>query len=204
MAAEQHRGALITQLPQHLPDGGTAFDVEAHGGLIQHQHLGTVQQAGGQVEAPTHAPGIGAAAAVDPALHPQQADQLMDPPIALIAGQVIQVALQGQQLPAAENFVQRHLLGHVTQALADSSGIGEGIQTRHPHHTAAGGQQGGQDPQRGGLAGPVGSKQAIQAARRHRQIQALQGLHRPVALAVTLADVLQLNHRTGTRTLHRC
>ena len=69
MAAQQHRGALITQLLQHLPDGSSTLDIQPHSGLIQHQHLGPVQQPGGQIQAAAHTPGIGAAATINPVAH---------------------------------------------------------------------------------------------------------------------------------------
>ena len=78
VAAEQHRGAAVAQLAQHRPDHGPTLDVEAHGGLIEHQYLGPMQQPGGQIEAAPHTAGIAAATAVDPVGHAEQLDQLVN------------------------------------------------------------------------------------------------------------------------------
>ena len=195
VAAEQDRGALLPQLAQHLPDGGAALDVEAHRGLIEHQQLGRVEQAAGQIQPATHAAGVATAAAIDPVAHRQQLHQLGDAGIALTALEVIEVALELQQLTAGQDLVDRHLLGHVAEQVAHAPRFAQGIEAGDAHAAGIRGEQGGQDAQGGGLAGAVGAEQAVEAAGGHRQIEAVEGHHLGTLAAVGLAQVPQLQHR---------
>ena len=158
-----------------------------------------MQQSGGQIQTAAHAAGIGAAAAIDPVAHRQQLHQLADATIPFRPIQVIEIALQLQQLAATEDLVEGHLLGHIAQPLAHATRVGQGIEARHPNQAGIGSQQGGEDAQAGGLAGAIRAKQPIEAAARNAEVEALQGLNRLVAPAVALADVLELNHRLWHR-----
>ena len=107
---------------------------------------------------------------------------------------MIQIPLQLQQFSAGEDLVDRHLLGHITEALADRSWVLQGIDAIHPNLTAVRCKQRGQDAQRCGLASPVRTEKAVQAGLRDLKVEVLQSLH----TAVNLVQMTEFNqgHRT--------
>jgi alpha-beta hydrolase superfamily lysophospholipase len=104
-----------------------------------------------------------------------------------------------QEFAATEDFVERHLLSHIAQPLTHHAGIHQGIHTRNPHRTAARSQQCGQNPQRGGFPSTIGTKQSKQAAGRNTQIKPFERRHCPIAFAIALAEIPQLNRRSRHR-----
>ena len=54
-----------------------------------------MQEPGGQVETPPHAPGVATAAPVDPVSHAEQGDQFGDAAIPLETAEVIKITLEG-------------------------------------------------------------------------------------------------------------
>ena len=149
-----------------------------------------MQQPTGQIQAPAHATGIGAAAAIEPLAHAEELSELINAATTGSRIEVIEAGLQLQELAATEDLVDRHLLGHVAQLLAGSTRIGYRIDSSDLHRAGIGGQQGAENPQAGGLASTIGAEQAIEAAGRHVQAHPIEGLQVPIALA----ELIELNH----------
>jgi hypothetical protein len=59
LGGEQHVGAAGDEGVDGLPQLVAAARVEAGGGLVEQQHAGCADQAGTEVEAATHATGVG-------------------------------------------------------------------------------------------------------------------------------------------------
>ena len=59
LRGEDDGGSLADEVGEHLPQVAAAARVEASGGLVEEQHLRAAHQTGGNVEAATHATGIG-------------------------------------------------------------------------------------------------------------------------------------------------
>ena len=104
---------------------------------------------------------------------------------------MVQIALQPEQLAAAEDLVDRHLLGHVAEPRPHPPRIGQGIEARQADTALVGSQQGGQDAQGGRFAGAVGTEQAVETALGDGEGDPLQSHD----AAVTLGQALKLNHR---------
>ena len=145
VAAEQHAGALTDQLAQQIPDGRSTLDIQAHGGLIQHQKAWPMQQTRRQIQAAPHSSGIGAAASVHPIPHGQQLDQIRHPLITIGALQVIKITLQLEKFTPGKDFVDGHLLSHVAEMPPHSSGMLQSIDASHLNRPRIGFQQRGQD-----------------------------------------------------------
>jgi hypothetical protein len=54
LGGQQHGGTALDQVADQRPQVAAAGRVQPGGGLVQEQHLGPADQAGGQVEAPAH------------------------------------------------------------------------------------------------------------------------------------------------------
>ena len=59
LGGQQQRGAVGYQLADGLPHGDARAGVQAGGRLIQEEHAGTGDHAGGEIQPAAHAPGIG-------------------------------------------------------------------------------------------------------------------------------------------------
>ena len=95
---------------------------------------------------------------------------------------MIEITLELQQFPTGKDLVDRHLLRHIPQQTSHRAGIVQGIQASHPHAAGIGGQQGGQDPQRGGFASTIRPQQPIKTAFGHLEREIAEGGHCPVGL----------------------
>ena len=62
-----------------VPHAGAHLGIEAGGGLVEEQHLGSVDERGGDVEPPLHAARVAAADAVGGVGQPELVQQLVDP-----------------------------------------------------------------------------------------------------------------------------
>ena len=109
---------------------------------------------------------------------------------------MIEAGLELEQFTAAEDLVDRHLLGHVAQLLTGLAGISQGVNAGNAHLTGIRSQQGAEDAQAGGLASTIGTEQAIKAALRHLQADPVEGLQ----CAITLAQSVKSDHRRAIIT----
>jgi hypothetical protein len=150
---------------EHLVQAVARVGVEVVGGLVEQQHVGLLQQLGGQPERDD----LAAAEGVEPAV---QRDIAEAEPVELVAGAVLDVpvgadrgevllrrvaSLDGGQraqhrrhtehLRHGEVAGQRQLLGQVAE------------HTVHGDRAGSGRQQAGDQPQQGRLPGPVGGDQ---------------------------------------------
>ena len=86
------------QLAEHLPQRQPAAGVQAGGRLIEEQDRGRGQQAGGDVQAAAHAPGVGPHQAPGGAVQAELAGQVPGPAAGLAAGKPVEPADHDQVL----------------------------------------------------------------------------------------------------------
>ena len=182
LGGQQHRHPLRGQLGHDLPHRLAAARVQAGGGLVQEDHRGPDDQAGGQVQAPAHAarPGLHRPAAGLGQVEALQ--QLGRPAAGRGAGQAGQAAHHAQVLLAGLEVVHGRELAGEADAAADLAAVGDDVEAGHPGPAGVGPGQGGQDAHGGGLAGPVGAEQGEHAALGHGQVDPGQDPQRAVGL----------------------
>jgi hypothetical protein len=170
LGGEQQRRAAGHQRPDGVPHRQPGPRVQAGGRLVQEQHPGPADQAGGQVEPPLHAAGEVLGGPVGGVGQAELIQQLHRPLAGIRPAQVIQAADDLQVFPAGQLFLDgRGLPGQADRA-ADGSGLADDVVTLDPGPPAVRRQQGGQDADRGGLAGPVGAEHAQHRAAGHGQV----------------------------------
>jgi hypothetical protein len=185
---QQHRGGVVDQVPHHLPEVVAAVGVEAGGGLVQEQHPGVADQAGGEVEAVAHAPGVRLHRPSRGVGELEALQQLVGAGAGGAAGQAQQAGDEVQVLATAERLVQRRVLAgdadqlpHLVRLAADVVALDGGVP-------GVGADQGGEDAHRGRLAGPVRAQQAEHRAQFRLEVDAGQGgraaeaLHQPLGI----------------------
>jgi hypothetical protein len=87
-----------------------------------------------------------------------------------------QAGQQHQVLPSGEVLVGRGVLTGQGDPAADGVSLGDHVVAQHPRDAGVGPQQGGQDPDDGGLAGAVGPEQAVDHAGGHGQVDPVDRL----------------------------
>jgi hypothetical protein len=185
---EQDGDPAGDQVPDDAPHLHPAARVEPGGRLVQEQHPGPADQAGGQVQAPPHAAGVGLRRPVRGVLQPELGQQLGGPAPRLRPGLAEQPGDQHQVFRAGEVLVHRRVLPGQPDQLAHPVRVGEHVVPADGGPPLVRAQQGGQDAHRGGLAGPVRPEQAEDRAGAHGEIHAGQGGGRAEALDQPLGD----------------
>ncbi len=111
-----------------------------------------------------------------------QLEQLQEPVPAGAVLAALQPAQQVDHLAAGQVRPQCHVPGDVGQPAVQGRYVTPGVQSQHPDGTGIGAQQAQQQPQGGGLAGPVGAQETVHLAGGHVEVQAVQGRHGPEPL----------------------
>jgi hypothetical protein len=184
----QQGGAGVCQIEQFLPEIAARFRVHRAGRFVQEQQLRRVHDRAGQGEAlflsAAERAGelfraIGEGVGVDQLVHPRPPPR---PRQALHGGHELQVLAHG------EIFVQRKLLGHVTDPPAQRLRLAWDRQPQHLDLAGAGREQTAKHADRGRFAGTVGTEKAVDVRMRHAQIDAVDRLQRAEPLAEAAGD----------------
>jgi hypothetical protein len=160
LGGEQQGGAVADQLADDVPEREAAARVQPGGRLVQEQHLGAADQAGAQVEAAAHPARVGLDRAVGGVGELEALQHLVGPPPGLGPWQVVEAADQVEVLPPGEVLVDGRVLAGQPDDRAQRLGVADDVEAGHPGRARVRVEQGGQDPDDGGLAGPVGPEQA--------------------------------------------
>ena len=197
MAGEHHRVADLGEALQHLADRPGGHRIHRFERLVEEQHLGTVEQRGRQCDLLAHA-----GAVVDHQLvlggdQVEHVEQLTGPVGHQVGGQAPQETAVGEQLQAAEAFVEAEVVGQHADPGLGCRGIGPDVEALDADQAGVGAQQPGHHPDRGGLAGTIGADQAVEAAGRDRQVDAGDG--HVVVEALPQASDLHRSERRGRR-----
>ncbi len=131
--------------------------VEVGVGLVEQQQLRLVQDAAADRQPLAHPGRELGDPLVGAALHPDGAEQLLDPRLGLGAPAIpCRRAVEAQVLAAAEVAVEQRLVAEVADPAAQLPGLVRQRAAEHRDLAAAGAQQRREDPQQRRLAGAVG------------------------------------------------
>ena len=150
-----------------------------------------MQKPGCQIESATHPTRIGAAASVNPRVHSETIDQIVNSMITISPLQVVEVSLELKKLTTAEDLVDRHFLSDVTQQATNLPGMLQRINTIHLNRTTIRRQESGQNPQCRGLSSSVGTQESVKTTLGNAQIKIAEGGDRSIGLG----QLPQFNHR---------
>ena len=190
---EPLRAGQVGDLGPHV---GPDLRVEPGGGLVQEQHPRPVDQAHGDVEAPLHPAGVAAADPVGRLGQAEALQQLPHPAPQPGAAQAVHLPLEGEVLPPGGLQVDPGPLGDQADGPAHPLGAGQHVDAGHAGLAAVGAGQGGEDLDRGRLAGAVGAEQAEHGAGLDLEAEPVQGAD---VLGVGLGQVAGLDGRAGWR-----
>ena len=182
LGGEQYGAAIAHHPPDHLPHPEPADRVEPRGGLVEEEDGGRHDHAGGEVEPPPHPPRVALGEAVRGVAQLQALEQVARAPLGLGAPEPAQLPDHHQVLPAGEQLVEGGVLGRDPDPAPHVGGMGGDVEAGHPCPPLVGVAQGGEDADRRGLAGAVGSQEAEDGPRRDGEVDAGQGDGGPVAL----------------------
>ena len=163
-----------TRLAEDVPQVVAAAGVEPGGGLVEEQHLGHGDEAGGQVEPAPHAAGevldqlLGGVGEVEPL------EQLVGPGPGPGLGQVVEPAHHLEVGPGAHQPVDRGLLGGHADAAAHGAGVGDDVDAGDRGRALGGRRERGEDADGRGLARAVVAEQAEHGARRDVEVEVAQ------------------------------
>ena len=174
LGGEQDGDAAGGQVADDLPHGPPAARVQSGRGLVQEDQPRVADQGHGQVEPPPHPARVGAGQLAGGVGEVELAEQVGRPAPPLGAAQVMQVGHQEQVLGAGEQVVDGGELAGDADRGPDRVRRGGQVVAGHPQLAAVGFDQGGQDLDDGGLAGPVRAEEREDRALGDRQVDAVE------------------------------
>ncbi len=189
LGGQQHGGARGHQRAHDLPNLVAAARVQTGGGFVEEDQLGGDHDAGRDVDPPPHATGIGLHLPSASFGQTERVEQLGRPRLGRRPRVAPQPGEQHEVVHARQVFVDRcELAGHAHSA-AHRVGLGDDVVTEHPCAAVGRPQQRRQHADGGGLAGAVGSKYAVDEARRNPQVQTVHRPRVPKCLTRPLASI---------------
>ena len=193
--------AALPQLVDGLEDGVAALRVDADGGLVEHQQLRLVQQADADVEATLHAAGVVVGAVVGAVGRPVSSSTASTRSSRASRPQPLEPAEEAQVLASREVGVDGQVLGHVADGGLGLGGVDVDRLPGHGDLAAVALEQAADHRDGGGLAGAVGTQQAVGLAAGDVEADAVDGDPFAVALAqvATHEQRLDLGHPSPSR-----
>ncbi len=186
LGGEKHGAAVPDHPADHLPDPEPAGRVETGGRLVEEEDGRRHHHAGREVEAPAHAAGVPLGLTVGGVAQFQPLQQGGGPLPRRGAPEPAQLADHLEVLPAGEQLVEGGRLGGHPDPPPHLGRLGGDIEARDRRTPLVRMAQGGEDPDRRGLAGAVGPQHAEDRACRDGEVDAGQSDGRAVALDQSL------------------
>lgn len=152
---------------EFLEDGhhfNAGSGVKSAGGFVEEKKLGVVNEDAGEAESLLHAAAKGAD---EGALFVRQSDEfehVFDGVFALFGGDFVAGAEEVEVFGNFHVFVDAEEVGHVADEVTDGIGVAGDVVAEYLGAAFAGGKEGGEDAERGGFAGAVGSDEAEEVA----------------------------------------
>ena len=166
VGGEEDRGAALAALGREDgPDQLTVLGIEADGGLVEDQEVGPVQRGAGDVHQPPPAARELPRWLRGPRPQSGPVDRGGDCGAHRAAAQPGQARREPQVLLDREQAVDAGLLKHEAEPAPDGAALAHDVVAEDTRAAAGGGEQGGEEQHRCGLAGAVGPEQADQAPR---------------------------------------
>ena len=159
LGGEQDGDSVRGELADDLPHGEAAARVQAGGGLVQEDHPGLTDEGHGEVEPPSHPARVGRQRLVRGVGEVELLQQLGHPPLPGLAAEVAKVGHQPQVLGPGEQVVHGRELAGDPDERPHPVGVGDHVVTGDLHGAGVGRDQGGEDADDRGLAGPVRAEQ---------------------------------------------
>ncbi len=186
LGGEQQGHAVGNQEADDVPHPDPTGRVESCRGLIEEEHGRPCDQAGGEVEAAAHAPGIPLEDPVGGVDQVELVEELGGPDTGVGPPEPAQPPNHHQVLTAGQQPVHGGVLGGDPDAALDGGGLADHVVAGHPGGAGIRRGQRGQNADRRGLAGTIGPEHREDGARRYVQVHAGQGHGLAVALDQSL------------------
>jgi hypothetical protein len=180
MRGEHDSVPVVVQAPYETPKPLAQFDVDARGGLIEHDHRGLVHQRLRHQHATLHAAGQGSHVGAGFGRQVEMVHHLVDP--VAVGAQPEIAGLELERLAHREERVEHQLLRHHSQHAPRAAVIVDHVGTHDLHAARAGSRQPGDDADQRGLAGPVRPEQSEDLPGFDGERHAGERLKRAVAL----------------------
>ena len=181
VAGEQHGDAVLPPLAHALLEGLLHQRVEPGRGLVEDEQVRLRGQRGDEGDLLAVALGV----VPDPLrrIELEAFDQLLP---ALLVDAAVRRADHVEALAAGQAGPQRDIAGDVGQAPVQPRGLAPRVGAEQFDVTAGGPDQPEQDADGGGLARAVGAEEAMDLARTHREVEAVEGADLPEGLGEVL------------------
>ena len=166
--------AIAVQLADECPQALPQLDVDAGGGLVEHDDRGLVNERLADEHAALHSAGQRAHVGVGFADEVEMVKDLVDPRAVLAHAEI--AGLNFQRFAHGEEGVEHQLLRHDAKRAARAAVIGDDVVSQNSRGTAIGACQPRDDRNERCLAGPIGPKQAEELAFGNGQIDARKRL----------------------------
>ena len=161
---EERRPVLGAELLEESPDPAALARVEAEGRLVEEEDRRAVEDPAREVERAPHAARERPDAHLAPVLEPEQVERLVDPDLALLAGQAVEAGAEAQVLVGGQVEVEGGLLEDDADLPANPERIGLDVEPRDLDASPGGLEQRRQHADRRRLAGPVRAQEAEELA----------------------------------------
>ena len=196
LGREQERRALADEAADDVPHAEPAARVEAGRRLVQEQEPRPPDEGAAEVEPAAHAARVGLDDAVAGVGQVELLEQLVGPSPGLGRRQLVQPAEHPQVLAPGQVLVDRGELAGQADDLAELVRLLDDVEAGHRRPPGVGLEQGGQDPDGGGLAGAVGPEQAEDGALGDGQVEAVESAD------LALAGLVDLDQAFGRDRVH--
>ena len=170
LGGEQHGGSLAGKAADHLPQGAAAVRIETGRRLVEEQDGRAADEAGRQVQAAAHPPGVGAHRPARGGLQPELGQQVRCPGPGLAPRHPAELPEHDEIGSSGHAVVQGGQLPGQPDPAPHGAALRHHVVAGHPGPSGVGAQQRGEHPHDGGLPRPVGSEQAHDGPRRDLQI----------------------------------
>ena len=196
LRGQKDRGAAVHQRADDVPHLLARARVQPGGGLIEEDQRRPGDQRDGQIQAAPHAAGVAAHLLAAGLGQAEGCQELVGPFAGPAPAQAQQAPEESKVLNPGEHLIDAGVLARHPDDAAHRVALADNVVPQDPGGAATGRQQRGDHAQRRGLPGAVGSQQAVDDARRDRQVQGVDGGER----AESAGQAGGLDGRTGRRT----
>ncbi len=190
MGAEEDGAPLRRQAAQQFLEHQHRVRVEAVERLVEDDHVGRVQQRGGNQHLLSHPLRERHHACAAHTVELEHAEQFLDPRLHDLGIEAIEHRDEAEVLVGRERVIQRAGFGHVADAPLDVERMRRDVEARHLDLAALQRQEPGQDLDRGGLAGAIRPQQTEHFP--HARLER-EPLHRR-GLAIGVVEVDDTDH----------
>src|SRR5262249_33010398 len=176
---DEERDLLPGEREEQVPELSPREGVDSGGRLVEKEDARPVHERRGEREALLPSAGELAREPMAVGADRGQVDRPLAPLLQLLALQAVDRREEVEGLPDRQGFVEPELLGHVADPPADLFSLFDDVEPVHGRAPFGGRQKAAQDPDEGGLAGPVGAEQPVDFAARNGQGDLVERPDRP-------------------------